>query len=334
MRLPVGCEKKGGRKQASFANPQLVDRLQEVVAGHTAGSPVEPEKSWTNRSPREIAEELCGQGHPVSANTVHRLLREELGLSHRALAKTLPTGASEDRAAQFERMLHWRERFLRKGWAVLSIDTKKKELLGDYYRPGQAWCEEPARAWDHDFTSLATGKIIPYGVYDLAQQEALVMLAQGADTGELAAAAIRRWWHRLGKWNYDWRDPILLIADCGGSNGYRVPLFRERLSWLANELGLTFRVSHVPPYCSKYNPIDHRLFCHLTRSLSGSLLRSVEVIRDAFARTTTSTGLKVVVEVARRVYQAKIKPQLAFIQHEPTQRDTLLPAYNYVITPV
>ena len=310
-----------------------MDHLQEVVVGHTAGSPVEPEKVWTNRSPREIAEELCGQGHPVSANTVHRLLREELGLSHRALAKTLPTGASEDRAAQFERMLHWREKFLRKGWAVLSIDTKKKELLGDYYRPGPAWCEEPGRAWDHDFTSLATGKIIPYGVYDLAQQEALVMLAAGADTGELAAAAIRRWWHRLGKGWYDPQDPILLLADCGGSNGYRVPLFRERLWWLANGLGLTFRISHVPPYCSKYNPIDHRLFCHLTRSLSGLLLRSVEVIRDAFARTTTSTGLKVVVEVARRVYQAQIKPQLEFTQHEPTRRDTLLPAYNYVIAP-
>jgi hypothetical protein len=207
-----------------LANPRLVDRLQQVVAGHTAGSPVEPDRLWTNRSPRELAVELCEQGSPVSANTVSRLLRDELGLSRRALAKTLPTGASEDRAAQFERMLHWRNKFLQKGWAVLSIDTKKKELLGDYHRPGQAWCEEPARAWDHDFTSLATGKIIPYGVYDLAQQEALVMLAQGADTGELAAAAIRRWWRRLGKGRYDPRDPILLVADCGGSNGYRVPL--------------------------------------------------------------------------------------------------------------
>ncbi len=310
-----------------------MNQLQEVVAGHTAGSPVEPDKLWTNRSSREIAEELCEQGSLVSANTVRRLLRDELGLSHRALAKTLPTGSSEDRAAQFERMLHWREKFLRKGWAVLSIDTKKKELLGDYYRPGQAWCEQPARAWDHDFTSLATGKIIPYGVYDLAQQEALVMLAEGADTGELAAAAIRRWWHRLGKGRYDPQDPILLLADCGGSNGYRVPLFRERLWWLASQLGLTFRVSHIPPYCSKYNPIDHRLFCHLTRSLSGLLLKSADVIRDAFARTTTSTGLKVVVEVARHIYQAKIKPELEFSQYEPTQRDQLLPAYNYVIAP-
>jgi Rhodopirellula transposase DDE domain len=310
-----------------------VNCLQEVVAGHTAGSPVDPERLWTNRSPREIATELCEQGHPISANTVSRLLREPLGLSHRALAKTLPTAASEDRAGQFDRMLHWREEFLRKGWAVLSIDTKKKEWLGEYHRPGKAWCAQPGRAWDHDFTSLATGKIIPYGVYDLARQEALVMLAEGADTGELAVAAIRRWWHRLGKWSYDRRDPILLIADCGGSNGYRVPLFRERLSWLANQLGLTFRVSHVPPYCSKYNPIDHRLFCHLTRSLSGLLLRSVEVIRDAFARTTTSTGLKVVVEVARHVFQAKIKPHFEFAQHEPTQRDQQLPAYNYVIAP-
>lgn len=310
-----------------------MDQLKKVVEGHTAGSPVEPEKLWTNRSPRELAKELCEQGSPVSANTVGRLLREDLGLSHRELAKTLPTGASVDREAQFERMLALREEFLRKGWPVLSIDTKKKELLGEYHRSGRAWSDEQGRAWDHDFTSLATGKVIPYGVYDLAQQEALVMLAQGADTGELAAAAVRRWWHRLGKRRYRKRDPILLIADCGGSNGYRVPLFRERLAWLANELQLTFRVSHVPPYCSKYNPIDHRLFCHLTRSLSGLLLRSVEVIRDAFARTTTSTGLRVVVELARRVYQPKIKPQPEFTQNEPTCRDQLLPNYNYVIEP-
>ncbi len=310
-----------------------MDHLKEVVAGHTAGSPVEPDKLWTNRSPREIAAALCEQGSPVSANTVGRLLRDELGLSHRQLAKTLPTGASEDREAQFERMLQLRKQFLRKGWPVLSIDTKKKEPLGTFHRRGRAWSETQGRAWDHDFTSLATGKVIPYGVYDLAQQEALVMLAQGADTGELAVAAIRRWWHRLGKLRYRQRDPILLIADCGGSNGYRVRLFRERLSWLANELQLTFRVCHVPPYCSKYNPIDHRLFCHLTRSLSGLLLSSVEVIRDAFARTTTSSGLRVVVELARRVYQPKIKPQAEFIENEPTRRDQLLPAYNYVIAP-
>jgi len=310
-----------------------VDHLKQVVEGHTAGSPVEPDKLWTNRSPREIAQQLCERGSPVCANTVGRLLRDELGLSHRALAKTLPTGASVDRQTQFERMLELRGEFLQKGWPVLSIDTKKKELLGTYHRPGRAWSEQPARAWDHDFTSLATGKVIPYGVYDLARQEALVMLAQGADTGELAVAAIRRWWHRLGKGHYRKRDPILLIADCGGSNGYRVGLFRERLSWLANELQLTFRVSHVPPYCSKYNPIDHRLFCHLTRSLSGLLLRSIDVIRDAFARTTTSTGLRVVVERTRRVYQPKIKPRSEFTENEPTRHDQLLPAYNYVIAP-
>ena len=201
--------------------------------------------------------------------------------------------------------------------------------------PGRTYCPKgrPVEVKTHDFPDKELGKAVPYGVYDLAHQEALVMLAQGADTGELAVAAIRRWWHRLGKRRYSGRDPILLIADCGGSNGYRVPLFRERLFWLANELQLTFRVSHVPPYCSKYNPIDHRLFCHLTRSLSGLLLKSVDVIRDAFARTTTSKGLRVVVELARHIYQSKIKPALKFTQNETTHRDPLLPTYNYVIAP-
>jgi Rhodopirellula transposase DDE domain len=329
----IVSEKKGGRKQASLAEPELVPALKALAEQHTAGSAVEPGHVWTNRSAQSFAEDLTDRGYSVCANTVNRLLREELGLSRRKMEKTLSMGESVNREAQFQRMNQLKQHFLARGWPVLSIDTKKKELLGRFERDGQAWTDGCLRAWDHDFPSSSWGKVIPYGVYDIEADEALIYLAQGADTGELACDAIRRWWYRLGKWRYHATDPILLLADCGGSNGYRVPLFRQQLYKLSQLLERTFRVCHLPPYCSKYNPIDHHLFCHLSRSLEATQLTSIEVVYDAMHQTTTRTGLRVVCELARKQYQAGIKASPEFRANEPTQRDPLLSAYNYKFSP-
>lgn len=327
------CEKKGGRKKASLANPELLPALKKAVEHQTAGSPVKPDQLWTNRSPADLSRELAAQGHEADSKTIQRMLREDLGLSRRQMEKTLSMGESAEREAQFQRLGEIRAEFLRQGHPVLSIDTKKKELLGKFHRSGPAWTNGRVRAWDHDFPSSAWGKIIPYGVYDVFCKESLVYLAQGADTGHLAADAIRRWWHRLGKWNYPVDAPLLLLADCGGSNGYRVPLFREHLQRLANGLNKVIRVCHLPPYCSKYNPIDHRLFCHVSRSLKSVMARSVEVLRDAIAHTTTTTGLKVVVELARKVYKAGIKASPDYLQDEPVIRDNKLSQFNYRFEP-
>lgn len=329
----VASEKKGGRKKASVTEPELVVHLKKLVDDHTAGSPVEPGRVWTSRSCASLGEELAERGFSVCANTVDRLLRNELGLSRRKMEKTLAMGESADREAQFQRLNHWKGWFLARGWPVLSIDTKKKELLGRFERPGQAWTNGRLRAWDHDFPSSSWGKVIPYGVYDLAANEALVYLAQGADTGELAVDAIRRWWHRLGKRRYDATCPVLLLADCGGSNGYRVPLFRQQLHRLSLLLGRTLRVCHLPPYCSKYNPIDHRLFCHLSRSLQAMQLTSIEVVYRALQQTSTRAGLRVVCELAKRSYASGIKADSDFLAHEPTIRDHRLSAYNYKFSP-
>lgn len=329
----IASEKKGGRKKASLADPELLPALAEAVEHQTAGSPVEPGQLWTNRSPAELSRELAEGGHGADPKTVQRMLREELGLSHRQIEKTLAMGESADREAQFRRLGKIKARFLKQGYPVVSIDTKKKELLGTFHRAGTAWTNGRVRAWDHDFPSSAWGKVIPYGVYDLSRNESLVYLAQGADTGHLAVDAVRRWWHRLGKWNYPADAPLLLLADCGGSNGYRVPLFREHLQLLANGLNKVIRVCHLPPYCSKYNPIDHRLFCHVTRSLKSVMMRSVEVIRDAIARTTTTTGLRVVVELARKVYVAGVKASPEYLEDEPIIRDDKLPQFNYRFEP-
>jgi len=333
MRPKAVSEKKGGRKKASSAEPELVPQLKKLVEHHTAGSAVEPGRVWTSRSCESFSEELAEFGFSVCANTVDRLLRNELGLSRRKMEKTLALGENADRDAQFQRMNQVKQYFLVRDWPVLSIDTKKKELLGRFERAGQAWTDARLGAWDHDFPSSSWGKVIPYGVYDLAANEALVYLAQGADTGELACDAIRRWWYRLGKWRYDATSPILLLADCGGSNGYRVPLFRQQLHQLSQRLGRTFRVCHLPPYCSKYNPIDHRLFCHLSRSLRAIQLTSIEAMCEALQQTTTQTGLRVVCEIARRTYQRGIKADSEFLAAEPTIRDNKLATYNYKFSP-
>lgn len=333
MRPRVASEKKGGRKQASIAEPDLVRQLKQLVEGHTAGSAVEPDRIWTNRSAESLSEELAERGLSTCANTVDRLLRTELGLSRRKMVKTLSMGQNADREAQFQRMNQMKRYFVARGWPVLSIDTKKKELLGRFARPGRAWTDDRMKAWDHDFPSSSWGKVIPYGVYDVTANEALVYLAQGADTGELACDAIRRWWYRLGKWRYDATSPVLLLADCGGSNGYRVPLFRQQLHQLSQLLARTFRVCHLPPYCSKYNPIDHRLFCHLSRSLQATQLTSVEVVRDSLQQTTTKTGLRVACELARKTYQSGLKAHPDFLASEPIQRDPALSAYNYKFSP-
>lgn len=333
MRPRDASEKKGGRKKASLSEPELVPQLKDLVAAHTAGSAVEPGRVWTNRSCESLAEELADRGLSVCANTVNRLLRDELGLSRRKMEKTLSLGQSADRDAQFQRLQQVKQYFLARRWPVISIDTKKKELLGRFERAGAAWTNDRLRAWDHDFPSSSWGKVIPYGVYDVAADEALVYLAQGADTGKLACDAIRRWWYRLGKWRYDATSPILLLADCGGSNGYRVPLFRQELHALSQLLGRTFRVCHLPPYCSKYNPIDHRLFCHLSRSLQAMQLTSIEVIQDAIQHTTTRNGLRVECELAPRPYTRGVKADPEFLAHEPTFRDNTLSAYNYKFSP-
>jgi hypothetical protein len=332
-RPKVVSEKKGGRKKASVAQPELVPQLKQLVEDFTAGSAVEPGRVWTSRSCESFAEELDERGFSASANTVDHLLRHELGLSRRKMQKTLSMGECADRDAQFQRLNQLKRYFLARGWPVLSIDTKKKELLGRFERTGQAWTNDRSCAWDHDFPSWSWGKVIPYGVYDLAANEALVYLAQGADTGELAATAIRRWWYRLGRWRYDAASPILLLADCGGSNGYRVPLFRQQLHELSQLLDRMIRVCHLPPYCSKYNPIDHRLFCHLTRSLQAIQLTSIDVVYRALQSTTTRTGLRVICELAKNPYAAGVKARPEFLAHEPIRRDKTLSAYNYKFSP-
>lgn len=308
--------------------PALVPAVERLVAADTAGSPVDEGIRWTNRSATDLAEELQQEGLDVGADTVRRILREDLGLSLRQARKDEPGCQCSDRDQQFRHIAELRQEYERHDWPILSIDTKKKEILGNFWHPGRAYTDGRVVVQDHDFVA-AEDRLVPYGVFDTRRNEGFVLLARGADTCDLACDAIWRWWQRMGKWHYRYATRLLLLCDCGGSNGNRQHRFKEELCYLASDLDCDIRVAHYPPGCSKYNPIEHRMFCHVTRSLRGVVLKTVEIAKHFIARTTTSQGLRVVVEIARCMYQKGLKASAQFMAHNPIQFEPVLPLLNY-----
>jgi hypothetical protein len=315
-----------------LTQPGLQQAVEEIVADHTGGSPVDEDIRWTNQSPREISEQLESKGFFVCPDTVRRLLREELGLSVRQARKEEAAREYPYRDEQFEHITELRDWYLHKRWPVLSIDTKKKELLGDFFRAGRAYTDGRLTVLDHDFASFGAGRMVPYGVYDVAHNEAFMLLSLGADTSAMVCDALWRWWQVMGRKRYWHASGLLLLCDCGGSNGNRQHLFKQDLKDLAFDLRRDIQVAHYPPACSKYNPIEHRLFCHVTRSLQGVVLKSLDIAKRFISRTTTSTGLRVIVETTNEIYAKGRKATHDFLQQMPVQFDSFLPELNYTLT--
>lgn len=284
---------------------------------------------WTNHSPRQIADAVHEKGFSVCPETVWRILSEELGLCRRQAEKEESTRFYEFRDEQFKHIASRRRFYEFMGWPILSIDTKKKELLGNFQRSGQALTTGHVRVFDHDYSTLGNGRLVPYGVYDVLCNEGLMLLTSTADTSELACDALWRWWQRRGRRRYPDAGGLLLLCDCGGSNSYRQYRFKEDLADLAYDLGTPIEVAHYPPGCSKYNPIEHRMFCHVTRALKGVVLQTIQVARDFIARTSTQNGLSVVVEIARKTYTKGRKATFEFLEEMPIQFNTFLPELNY-----
>jgi hypothetical protein len=328
MRPQAASEKKGGRKPASVAQPELLPAVEALIERETAGSPVDENIRWTNRSPADLAEELQEQGFEIGVTALRRILFEELGLSRRQAFKDESACHYEHRDEQFQHIARLRSKYERHGWPVLSIDTKKKEILGNFFHPGRAITDGRVRVQDHDFVT-AQQRLVPYGVYDTLRNEGFMYLSRGADTCELACDAIWRWWQRLGKRHYRYAPHMLLLCDCGGSNGNRQLRFKEELCCLAADLDLNVQVAHYPPGCSKYNPIEHRLFCHVSRSLQAVVLKTIEVAKHFIHRTTTAFGLRVVAEIARRTYHKGLKATRHFLDTNPIRFNRFLPELNY-----
>jgi len=306
----------------------LVPAVEALIERDTAGSPVDENIRWTNRSPAALAEELQEQGFEIGVTALRQILFEELGLSRRQAFKDESACHYEHRDEQFQHIAKLRAKYERHGWPVLSIDTKKKEILGDYFHGGRAITDGRVRVQDHDFVT-AEQRLVPYGIFDTLRNEGFMYLSRGADTCELACDAIWRWWQRMGKRYYAYSPRMLLLCDCGGSNGNRQLRFKEELCYLAADLEMHLQVAHYPPGCSKYNPIEHRMFCHVSRAISAVVLKTVDVAKDFIGRTHTALGLHVVAEIARRTYQKGIKATRDFINHNPIRFSYFLPDLNY-----
>jgi hypothetical protein len=322
-----------GRKRKTVEDPELVQALEELVDPMTRGDPDSPLR-WTCKSTRVLARELTGQGHRVSDSTVRRLLHAA-DYSLQSNRKTREGAAHPDRDAQFEYINASVRRFQGRGQPVISVDTKKKELVGDFKNGGREWqpAGQPEEVRVHDFLDKKRGKAIPYGVYDVTQNQGWVSVGIDHDTARFAAAAIGRWWRKMGRPRYRGAQELLITADGGGSNGSRCRLWKVALQDLAVDLDIPIRVCHFPPGTSKWNKIEHRMFCHITQNWRGRPLVSHEVIVNLIATTATQEGLNVQAELDTAAYPAGIK-----VSDEQLATVNLIPAgfhgdWNYTITP-
>jgi transposase len=332
---PLGRVRKpgGGRKRAVDLDPGLRPALLALVEPDERGDPMSPLR-WTTKSTRNLAAELTSQGHPASADIVADLLRED-GFSLQGNTKTLEGKQHPDRDGQFRYLNEQARTHRDAGQPVISVDTKKKELLGAFKNAGRQWrpAGQPVEVNTHDFPSDSTGKAVPYGIYDITANTGWVNVGTDHDTAAFAIESIRRWWHARGSHDYPAASRLLITADAGGSNGYRSRAWKTELAALAAETGLAITVCHLPPGTSKWNKIEHRLFCHITMNWRGRPLTSHEVILQSIAATTTGTGLKVHAQLDTGDYPTGIQISNAQMAALPIARHTFHGDWNYTMHP-
>jgi len=323
----------GGRRKLSQSDPGLLEALERLIEPATRGDPMCPLR-WTCKSTANLAEELTRQNHPISDRTVAMLLKQQ-GYSLQANRKTQEGSSHPDRNAQFEYINRQVLAFQKRQQPVVSIDTKKKELVGEFKNPGEEWHPkgQPEKVKVHDFPDKKLGKAIPYGVYDLACNEGWVSVGIDHDTAEFACASIQWWWNEMGSGRFPRATELLITADGGGSNSSRNRLWKKSLQWLADELEMTLTVCHFPPGTSKWNKIEHRLFCFITKNWRGRPLTTYEVIVNLIASTTTKTGLIVRAALDTRQYETGIEVSDEELHHLNLTRSNFHGDWNYSIKP-
>lgn len=322
----------GGRKKKVESEPELEQNLKSVLQVRTAGDPDDSDALWTDLSPRQIADAVGDLGTPVSPPVVQDWL-EEQGLGLHKIEKVLPGGQSPDRDAQFCRIAELKSGYAAARNPVFSMDTKAKEHLGQLFRQGRVWTQQAFHAFDHDFPSWATGTIIPHGIYDLARNCGHVNIGLSHDTSQFACDSFRWYWNRIGQQCYPYATSILLLCDCGGSNSAAQYLFKEDLQSLVNDLGIEIRVAHYPSYCSKYNPIERRLFPHIARACQGMLFDTLDTVVGLMRKASTTAGLRTTVNVISRVYETGRQVADGFKTNMTIMFDRLLPKWNYAAAP-
>lgn len=322
-----------GRPSLEQSQPGLVQALEKLVDPMTRGDPTSPLR-WTCKSRAKLSAALCKEGWKASSTTVGRLLHD-LGYSLQSICKSREGLTHPDRNAQFEHINATAADFLERTQPVISVDTKKKELVGDFKNGGREWQPKatPEKTLVHDFPRDATGKAIPYGVYDMGRNEAWVNIGRDHDTPAFAVASIRRWWNAMGKRTYPNAQELFITADAGGSNGYRSRAWKHELQKLSDRTKLRLRVSHFPPGTSKWNKIEHRLFCHITKNWRGKPLRTFETIVDLIGNTRTSAGLRVKAKLDKRKYPTGVVTTKAEMDALSLHPDPFRGEWNYELHP-
>lgn len=323
----------GGRKSAKEQYPGLMDALDALMDGFVVGNPENPLR-WSTKSTYTLSLLLKDQGYKICPNTVASALKE-MGFSLQQNRKYIQKGeSSPDRNAQFQFINDQCKHFLSETCPVISVDTKKKELVGNFKNNGAEYRPkgEPRKVNDHDFIEEG-GRVAPYGVYDIGANQGFVNLGTSADTAEFAVEGIRRWWEHSGLKRYPEARKLMITADCGGSNGYRTRLWKTSLQTLANETGLSIHVSHFPPGTSKWNKIEHLLFAQITRCWRGQPLETVDLIVSLIQATTTSTGLRVACQVDRNTYERGKKVSDGELAAVNIERQDWHGEWNYIIHP-
>ena len=324
----------GGRKSIKVKYPDIPKEIERIVNDTTFGNPENP-LSYTTKSTRKIQQILNENEFEIGHDVVANMLKE-LGYSLQLNQKMLQVGKEHpDRDEQFRFINNKAKRFLKAGVPIISIDAKKKEKIGNFINNGRTYRKkkDPIKVLDHDFPIKGLGKVTPYGVYDIGRNEGFVNLGISSDTSEFAVESISRWWLTLGKNTYPNATRLYINCDGGGSNGSRNRLFKFQLQQFANQSGLTVHVSHFPPGTSKWNKIEHRMFCYITSHWRGQPLISVETVIQLIGSTTTTTGLKIVCVKDDAVYKIGIKVSDKDFASISIKEVTTLPAWNYIISP-
>ena len=333
--LPRGRVRRegGGARRLTDGDPTLVADLERLVEPATRGDP-ERALLWVSKSLDKLASALAEMGHAISPNSVRKLLTE-LGFSRQSNRKADEGSRHPDRDAQFEHINARVVAAQAAGQPVISVDTKKKEIIGNFKNGGTAYRPkgDPQRVKVHDFEDKTLGKVVPYGVYDVSANAGFVSVGITSDTAEFAVASIRCWLERMGRQRYPHAHELTITADCGGSNGARVRLWKVELQKLADEMGLVIRVHHYPPGTSKWNKIEHRLFCHITQNWRGRPLTDRVAVVELIGATTTKTGLRVECALDTQTYEKGVKVSDADMASLAITGDAFHPEWNYTITP-
>ena len=327
--------KGGGRQKIEEKNDEIVDQLKEAIKDLTAGDPMNHECKWVRFSLRPLCREMMKLGCDVSLMTLKRLLKDN-DYALRANVKSQEAGSNHpDRDIQFRYIAKMKEEFRAAGLPIISIDTKKKEQVGNFKNTGRVWGQEAEQVNGHDFRSQADGLAVPYGIYDFIRNCGMVCVGKSADTPEFAVDAVKQWWLVQGKAAYPCADRLLILADAGGSNGARPRMWKKQLqTQLANLLGLTVTICHYPTGCSKYNPIEHRLFSYISSNWAGVPLRTFDTVLNFIRGTVTTTGLKVEAYLNDKIYEKGLKVTDAEMSELNLVRSEVCPQWNYTIQPI